>query len=73
MVPARAHNMCYGYISISLVAAAAALYLTYSALYIKPKPVQDQDEDEDKLDGPTRNLRTRPLVPAVDLSTYTYM
>ena len=66
--------MCYGY-TLGLAGLAAALYLAHRAYRIKPKPVQKQDEDEDKDedDGPARNLRTRPLVPAVDLSAYTYM
>ena len=64
--------------NLGMLAAALGLaslaYLAYR--YIKPKdkdgedPAQDQDQDKN---DPPYKLRTRPLVPAVDLKAYTYM
>ena len=63
------------FFGLSMLAASLGLaYLAYR--YIKPKdkdgedPAQDQDQDKN---DPPYKLRTRPLVPAVDLKAYTYM
>lgn len=60
---------------LSLAALAFAIPLAIAYL-CRDKPKQDQQDHNHGQDGendPPYNLRPRPLVPAVDLSTYTYM
>ena len=60
----------FGYLLIPLaLGAALTLYRAYKRQDNKGKD-QPQQEDQDKKEY---NLRTRPLAPAVDLQTYTYM
>ena len=64
--------------SLGMLAAALGLaslaYLAYR--FSKPKDkdqeVPDPGQDQDR-GCPPYNLRTRPLAPAVDLKTYTFM
>ena len=60
------------YLALGLPALAALLWAAYKLCYEKDKD-EGQDKDQDDPQTEPRKLRTRPLKPAVDLSTYTYM
>ena len=56
--------------------APALAALAWAALALKGQKkdkTEDQDEDQGDTEYELPKLRTRPLNPSIDLSTYTYM